>query len=148
MRIPPPVLAVTIAVTTLIVSRYVSPIWPGNYPMSGLALVLVLLGTGIDLSAKRLFIKHGTTVNPMTPGAVTAFVETGLYRWSRNPMYLGRLLQLLALSLYLASSVGLICVALFIIYLDRTQIPAEERALAGHFPVEFTRYSSRVRRWI
>lgn len=148
MKIPPPVLAVAIAVVTLVTSRYAVRIWPSRHLVSCLALVLVLLGTTLDLGAKRLFVGRGTTVNPMTPGAVSVLVESGTYRWTRNPMYLGRLLQLLALSLYLASAVGLICVPLFAIYLDRIQIRAEERALAERFPVEFARYSSRVRRWV
>lgn len=63
-------------------------------------------------------------------------------------MYLGRLLQLLALTLYLASPIGLICVFFFAIYLDRIQIRAEERALMERFPVEFGVYRSRVRRWL
>jgi len=63
-------------------------------------------------------------------------------------MYLGRLLQLLALSLYLASSLGLICVSFFAIYLDQVQVRAEERALTERFPMEFAKYCSQVRRWI
>lgn len=82
---------------------------------------------------------------------VYAEVEDGVISadlWSRNPMYVGRLLQLLALSLYLASPVGLICVPVFAIYLDRVQVRAEERALAERFPLEFAKYCSRVRRWV
>jgi protein-S-isoprenylcysteine O-methyltransferase Ste14 len=113
-----------------------------------LALALAIFGTAIDLSAKVLFTKKGTTVNPMTPGATAMIVNSGAYRWSRNPMYLGRLLQLIALTLYLASPVGLICVPLFAIYLDGIQIRAEERTLAERFPEQFAEYRSRVRRWV
>lgn len=63
-------------------------------------------------------------------------------------MYLGRLSQLLAFTLYLASPVGLVCVFLFAFYLDRIQIRIEERALMMRFPVEFAAYRSRVRRWL
>ena len=147
MRIPPPLLAATITVATITTSGGIRPAWPANHYVSYSALGLALLGTAIDVSAKRLFSKRGTTVNPMTPGAAAVIVQSGAYRWSRNPMYLGRLMQLLALALYLASLLGLICVACFAIYLDRFQIRAEEQALSEIFPAEFKAYRSRVRRW-
>jgi protein-S-isoprenylcysteine O-methyltransferase Ste14 len=148
MRIPPPVLAVTIAAVTIAASRFMTSSWPFSAYLSYPALAVALFGTVIDLSSKRLFATRETTVNPMTPGAATVIVDSGAYRWSRNPMYLGRLLQLLALSLYLASPIGLICVPIFAIYLDRVQIRAEERALSERFPMEFAEYCSRVRRWV
>ncbi|AIF47601.1 methyltransferase family protein [Dyella japonica] len=148
MRIPPPVIAVTMAVATVMSSGHMTRAWPANGYASCAALALALLGTAVDLSAKRLFVRQGTTVNPMSPGAASVMVSTGAYQWSRNPMYLGRLMQLLALALYLASPVGLLGVPLFAIYLDRVQIRAEERALSQRFPVEFAAYRLRVRRWL
>ena len=148
MRVPPPVLAVTIAVTTILAAGHITPLWPGNRYASCLALALAVMGTAIDVSAKHLFIRRKTTVNPMSPLAAAVMVHTGAYRWSRNPMYLGRLMQLLALAVYMASPLGLAGVGLFAIYLDRVQIRAEERALSGRFPVEFADYRARVRRWL
>jgi len=148
MRIPPPVLAVAIATATIVGSRFMAPSWPVGAFLSYLAVGVAILGTVVDLSSKSIFATRQTTVNPMTPGAATVIVDSGAYRWSRNPMYVGRLLQLLALSLYLASPVGLICVPVFAIYLDRVQVRAEERALAERFPLEFAKYCSRVRRWV
>lgn len=63
-------------------------------------------------------------------------------------MYLGRLMQLLALSLYLASPLGLAGVLIFAVYLNVVQVRAEERALAERFPVEFADYRACVRRWL
>lgn len=147
MRVPPPVLAVSIAVATLAATP-LGRLWPQSLHASCVALLLAMAGTFIDLCAKRLLIRSRTTVNPMTPSSTAVIVHAGPYRWSRNPMYLGRLMQLLALALYTASPPGLACVAAFAVYLDRVQIPVEERALSVRFPVEFDRYQSRVRRWI
>ncbi len=63
-------------------------------------------------------------------------------------MYLGRIMQLFALALYLASWIGFFGVLLFAVYLDRVQIQAEEQALARRFPREYADYMSRVRRWL
>ncbi len=63
-------------------------------------------------------------------------------------MYVGRATQLLAISIYLASWVGLVGVAVFVVYLDRCQIRAEERALATRFPEEYPAYRAATRRWL
>jgi len=147
MRVPPPMLAVSIAVATLAATP-LGRLWPQSLLVAWAALLLAAAGTLVDLSAKRLFIRSKTTVNPMTPSSTAVIVHAGPYRWSRNPMYLGRLMQLLALALYAASPLGLACVGAFAVYLDRVQIKVEERALSERFPTEFDRYRSRVRRWI
>ena len=71
-----------------------------------------------------------------------------VYRYSRNPMYLGMGLALLGLALWWASVPGLALVLAFCLYINRYQIHPEERALAVMFGEEFTSYMSRVRRWI
>jgi protein-S-isoprenylcysteine O-methyltransferase Ste14 len=111
-------------------------------------LLLAALGTILDVSAKGLFARQGTTVNPMTPGAAAVIVRAGAYRWSRNPMYLGRIMQLFALTIYLGNLVGLLGTILFAIFLDRIQVPAEERALTERFPGDYLAYKANVRRWI
>lgn len=116
--------------------------------MTCVALVLAIAGTALDVGAKRLFVRLHTTVNPMTPDATAVIVHRGPYRWTRNPMYIARLSQLAALALYLGSAIGLLGVALFAFYLHRWRVPAEERALAARFPVEYGAYRASVRRWI
>lgn len=147
LKVPPPVWAVCVAFSTLAASRFLAPVWPSDPLVSSIALALAVLGTGIDVSAKGLFIREGTTVNPLSPGAAALLVRTGAYRWSRNPMYLGRILQLLALALYMANWVGLLGVLGFAAYLDRVQIQAEEEALSKRFPADYPVYRQSVRRW-
>jgi protein-S-isoprenylcysteine O-methyltransferase Ste14 len=148
LKIPPPLLAVSLVLLMWATSGVFQPLWPHGAMATYLALILAAGGTVIDISAKGLFLRAGTTVNPLTPEAATSMLRAGVYRWSRNPMYVGRAMQLLAIAMYLASWVGLIGVAFFVVYLDRFQIRAEERALAERFPNEFPAYKATTRRWL
>jgi protein-S-isoprenylcysteine O-methyltransferase Ste14 len=95
------------------------------------------------------FRRAGTTVDPTRPERASALVTTGIYSLTRNPMYLGMLLVIVAWGLWLANAAGLILAPLaFLLYLDRVQIPREERALAAAFGSDYTGYASRVRRWL
>ena len=95
------------------------------------------------------FRRAGTTVDPTRPERASALVTTGIYSVTRNPMYLGMLLIIVAWGLWLANAVGLTLAPLaFVLYLDRVQIPREERALATAFGSDYTGYASRVRRWL
>jgi protein-S-isoprenylcysteine O-methyltransferase Ste14 len=95
------------------------------------------------------FQRAGTTVDPRRPERASALVTTGIYSRTRNPMYLGMLLLIVAWGLWLANAAGLILAPLaFVLYIDRVQIPREERALAIAFGSDYTRYASRVRRWL
>jgi protein-S-isoprenylcysteine O-methyltransferase Ste14 len=95
------------------------------------------------------FQRAGTTVDPTRPERASALVTTGIYSMTRNPMYLGMLLLIVAWGLWLANAVGLILAPLaFVLYIDRVQIPREERALAAAFGANYAGYASRVRRWL
>lgn len=94
------------------------------------------------------FRRAQTTVNPLTPQAASSLVTTGIYRVSRNPMYLGMLLLLAAFAVFLANAAALIILPVFILYMNRFQITPEERALSSMFGPDFTAYTERVRRWM
>jgi len=95
------------------------------------------------------FRRAGTTVDPTRPERASALVTTGVYSMTRNPMYLGMLLLIVAWGFWLANAVGLVLAPLaFVLYIDRVQIPREERALATAFGSDYTGYASRVRRWL
>jgi protein-S-isoprenylcysteine O-methyltransferase Ste14 len=95
------------------------------------------------------FQRAGTTVDPTRPERASALVTTGIYSVTRNPMYLGMLLAIVAWGFWLANAVALILAPLaFVLYIDRVQIPREERALATAFGSDYTGYASRVRRWL
>lgn len=112
------------------------------------AIVVAGLGAALGLAGVIQFHRARTTVNPLRPEAVSAFVSGGVYRWTRNPMYLGMAAMLLGWAVYLSSIAALAALPLFIVYLNRFQIGPEERALEARFGAEFEAYRRRVRRWL
>jgi protein-S-isoprenylcysteine O-methyltransferase Ste14 len=94
------------------------------------------------------FRRAQTTINPLKPAAATALVTSGVFRYTRNPMYLGMLIVLLGWAVFLSASAALVGVLAFAAYIQRFQIRPEERALAALFGKTFTDYQSTVRRWL
>ena len=109
---------------------------------------LALVGMIVTLVGVATFKRAGTTVNPMKPETSSSLVTTGIYRLTRNPMYLGFLLVLLGWAAYLSNSLVVVLIPVFVLYMNLFQIKPEERALASRFGPEFAAYKSRVRRWI
>jgi protein-S-isoprenylcysteine O-methyltransferase Ste14 len=106
------------------------------------------LGIAIDVAGLVAFRRARTTINPLSPHKASALVTGGIYRWTRNPMYLGMAALLLAWGLWLANAGALAVIAAFVAYLNRFQIAPEERALEARFGAEFAAYRARVRRWL
>lgn len=105
-------------------------------------------GAVVSLMGIAAFRRAKTTVNPMKPGSASALVATGIYRVSRNPMYLGFLLILIAWAAFLGNAISLLVPAAFVLYMNRFQIQPEEKALAASFGDQYAAYKSAVRRWI
>ncbi|MCL2645176.1 MAG: isoprenylcysteine carboxylmethyltransferase family protein, partial [Betaproteobacteria bacterium] len=84
---------------------------------------------------------------PTTPTEASSLVVSGVYRFTRNPMYLGGFVMLLAWSLWLAKFSACFFLAFFVLYLTRFQIIPEERVLRARFGTEYDDYTKRVRRW-
>ena len=112
------------------------------------AATLLILGIVCCVAGVVSFRRAHTTVDPRTPADCSALVCSGIYRYTRNPMYVGFSLILLAQSLYLQSLIGLVVTLLFMAYLQRFQIKPEEHALHQLFGNEFAQYCQRVRRWL
>ena len=119
--------------------------FPGRLPLAA-----ALAGTGflIDFVSIAAFIRARTTVNPLAPEKANALVVSGLYRFSRNPMYLGLLMILLGWAAWLAQPLALAVVAAFAVLIETLQIRPEEKALEEKFGEDFRAYKKRVRRWI
>ncbi|KWT65470.1 putative protein-S-isoprenylcysteine methyltransferase [Comamonas testosteroni] len=110
--------------------------------------MLAALGAAFCIAGVWSFQRARTTVNPITPAASTTLVVSGIYRVTRNPMYLGFALLLLALAMYWGKLSGLLLVPLFMTYLQHFQIRPEERALQARFGALFAAYCRQVRRWL
>lgn len=113
-----------------------------------LSALLFTAGLVLIAMAGRLFRKVSTTVNPLTPEKTSKLVTSGLYRFSRNPMYVGFLLWLLAVFVWVGSGANAIFIVLFIWIANRFYIAPEERALGALFGERYLAYKQNVRRWI
>ena len=110
--------------------------------------IIIVIGILIGISAVISFRKVKTTLEPMHPEKASTLVEKGLYRYSRNPMYLALLLLLFALFIRLGNLYNLLILILFIWYITQFQIKPEEEALVKRFGEHYRNYKSKVRRWI
>ncbi|MBC8791530.1 MAG: protein-S-isoprenylcysteine methyltransferase [Tagaea sp. CACIAM 22H2] len=113
-----------------------------------LGLAAMAAGLGLKIVAALAFRARGTTVNPISPERSAALVVDGLYRVTRNPMYLGSALILAGWALYLGAWPAILAVPFFVLYMNRFQIGPEERALSALFGADYDAYRARVRRWI
>lgn len=113
-------------------------------------IAAVMTGVGACISAAGVveFRRRRTTVNPTTPHATTTVVTTGVYRLTRNPMYLGFLIALAAWAVYLSNAAAALLLPAYVAYMNRFQIRPEERALVAGFGPGYAEYMARVRRWI
>jgi protein-S-isoprenylcysteine O-methyltransferase Ste14 len=145
--VPPPLLFAVPLLAGWLVNRR----WPGSLTGGSTATVvagvlLIALGTAIALAGVRRFRKAGTTVLPF--GGTSELVTSGVYRFTRNPMYLGMTLAYVGFALLLNSvwCVLFLPVALMSVYV--LAVRPEERYLSQKFGDQYTRYRARVRRWI
>ena len=115
---------------------------------SAFALMFCTVGFAIVLAGVLTFRRAKTTVNPFTPEATTTMVTSGIYRFTRNPMYLGFLFALAGWAIYLSNLLAFALLPLFVWYMNRFQILPEERALGAKFSHAFTAYKCSVRRWV
>ena len=125
-------------------------LWPrGAWPFGlGAALGLALAGSVIALAGLVEFRRARTTFNPLDPARASALVTTGIYRVTRNPMYLGMLLVLLGLAVWLGNAAPFVVPPLSVLLLNQLQIRPEERILRERFGAHYARYAGRVRRWV
>ena len=100
------------------------------------------------MAAVIAFHRARTTIHPLNPAHTSVIVTTGVYRFSRNPMYLAMLVGLLAIAVLLGNVLALILACCFVPIIEAVQIRPEERILAEHFGDPYREYCRGVRRWI
>ncbi len=147
-RIPPPVYALCTATLIWLLDRYVPSLRWINAPWNELGWALIIIGLGVDFAAVVSFTRARTTINPMRLDHTRHLVVSDLYRFSRNPMYLGLVLSLSGWAWLLGSPIGLTVVWLFARVLIIVQIAPEEAALREAYGDTYLEYSRRVNRWI
>ena len=118
---------------------------PGGLPAT---MLLFFFGGVFALPAVAAFRSAGTTVDPRDPGKASQLVVGGVYRYSRNPMYVGLLFLLAAWAFYLSNLLGFAGLPVFVLSMNRLQIALEEQAMEARFGDEYRAYRKSVRRWI
>ena len=148
LKIPPAVLFLLCVVLMWLTDRWLSfeplvlliPDWVYSLFLSigGLTILLGIIE----------FRRKSTTINPHKPQDTTAFVKSGIYRLTRNPMYLGMVLILCAAVVRLENMLTILFIPIFIWYMNELQIKPEEEVMEQKFGDEFLEYKKKVRRWL
>lgn len=148
LRIPPPIQTL-IAALAMLGGCEITEIrlFEGDLAL-GVVVILCFMAVSFLLFAILGFIKLKTTINPLKPETTSSLVTNGVYRFSRNPMYAGMALLLMAWVVWLANPFNLIIFVLFISYITHFQIKPEEKALSKLFGDQFELYCQQVRRWL
>jgi protein-S-isoprenylcysteine O-methyltransferase Ste14 len=148
VKIPPPVVALVFGVTMWLASLLVASFDVPFAARLAVAVVLACIGVAFGSAAMLSFVRVRTTMDPTRPDAASSLVTGGVFRLTRNPMYLSLLLYLLAWGAYLSNWLALLLVPVFVFYINELQIKPEERALSTLFGAEYRSYAARVRRWL
>lgn len=148
LKIPPPIVAALVAGAMWGISRVTAVVTVPVSVRHSVTGLLAVIGFGLAASGVLAFWRAKTTIHPEKPENTRALVSTGIYRVTRNPMYLGILLALTAWGVALAAPWCLAGPVVFVLYIQRFQILPEERVLAAKFGAEYQQYRARVRRWV
>ncbi|HET7364193.1 MAG TPA: isoprenylcysteine carboxylmethyltransferase family protein [Burkholderiales bacterium] len=148
LRVPPPAVMLVVALLMWLAARAFPALDFQMPARRTLAIAIALIGLAIAVLAVIQFRRAGTTPNPMKPHESASVVVTGMYRYSRNPMYLGDLLILAGGAIWLANGAAFAGLPLFVLYINRLQIAPEERALEARHGAAYAAYRATVRRWL
>ncbi|HVN48174.1 MAG TPA: isoprenylcysteine carboxylmethyltransferase family protein [Bacteroidota bacterium] len=148
LKVPPPIVTIAIGAMMWCAAK----IFPGltfPIPFSGtIAGITALAGGAMSVLAMITFYKYKTTINSVNVDSTSSFVSSGVYAISRNPIYFGLLLVLIAWCFHISNIVALFGVPLYIIYTNRFQIKPEEEAMEIKFGQAYIAYKEKTRRWI
>jgi protein-S-isoprenylcysteine O-methyltransferase Ste14 len=147
-KIPPLMITIIFAVFMYLTSLYLNFFSLALSFNVEMLLIFFILGVTFALAGVISFKKHQTTVNPMNTENVSTLVKSGVYRYTRNPMYVGMLMVLLGYCLYLNNPINLLLIALFVWYMSKFQIKPEEVFLTSVFGNEYVIYKESVRQWL
>lgn len=145
-KIPPPLVTLLFGMGIYFSTELIPPL---AFKYQGtLAITVLTIGLVIMVSAILTFRQLQTTINPLQPNKATSLAVSGVFRLSRNPMYLAMLLILVALSLASGALAAVFLLPGFVIYISIFQIVPEEQAMEKLFSDQYLKYCKKVRRWI
>ena len=148
LRVPPAVVALDLLLAMKFSARW-GPGLPGpSAALDRLGTAITILGAGIMMAGLWQFRRHRTTVDPMHPELAETLVDSGVFAWSRHPMYVGFVAVLLGAALMFDAAWSLLGPLALAAWLHRFQIRPEERVLSQRFGAAFDAYCRRVPRWL
>ncbi len=148
LKIPPPAYALMIGALMWLLNQFFPIMQLIDSPWNKIGMVIIVLTISLDLSSIYLFLKKHTTANPMKPQNTSRLVVEGLYKYTRNPMYVGLLIILFGYAIWLGSFSPFLLLPLFYLVITEMQIKPEERILEQKFGQSYLDYKNRVRRWL
>ena len=148
LKVPPVAQVIITAAAMYGVSKMVPALTFSLNGSTALAVALGLMGLSLGIMGVTQFRIAQTTPNPQALEQVSSLVTSGVYQYSRNPMYVGLVLILLGWAFYLSHFLAFVLLPIFILYMTHFQIQPEERMMAQKFGKTYQDYLNKVRRWI
>lgn len=146
LKIPPPILVLILVITIYFSSKNLELI---NVPYRNtISIIILSIGLLILIPPVFKFIKSKTTVNPIEFKNVNKLVISGIYKYSRNPMYLGMMMIVVSTTIFYLNFYSIITPVIFYLWINKFQIKREENFLTEKFGKEYLAYKTQTRRWI
>lgn len=145
-KILPPAWFLLSLIAAASMHRYVPVATLFTAPLRYFGVALIVCGLALAVVAARLFTRHDTAIKPFEPS--TALVTTGVYRFTRNPMYLSMLMILAGAAWYLGTAGAFAPLPVLALILDQRFVRHEEAMLEQTFGASYADYRRRVRRWL
>ena len=146
LKIPPPLLVLILVISNYFSSKKIDLILIPNQNL--ISLIIFLIGMLILINPIFKFIKSKTTIDPIKFKKVNKLITSGIYKYSRNPMYLGLLMIIISTSIFYLNIFSMLTPFLFILWINKFQIKREEVFLTEKFGKEYLLYMTKTRRWI
>ena len=147
-RIPPPLVVILIGMVMGLIAWLTPAIEMGSLERFAMGGLTIVLGASVVVLGARTFWRHQTTINPVDLEQVSALVTSGIFGYTRNPMYVGFTAVLAGWAICLAAPWALVGPVVFVLFTTRFQIIPEERVMQAKFGQEYKDYQAQVRRWL
>ena len=145
-KLIPPYIAIMCLILEFVFLKFFPQFKIINAPVTYFGIFLIGIGATLTLSAIAMFRKNNT---PVVPGTKPTFVVMkGPYTFTRNPMYLGLTFILIGAGVWIGNALSIACFAIFVVYINSTFIPREEKMMENLFGQKYLGYKSKVRRWL
>ena len=147
-RIPPPLVVVLIGAAMAVIAWFTPALEIGSNVRFAVGGIAIALGALVAVQGARTFWRNKTTISPVDLESASALVTSGVFRFSRNPMYVGFTAMLVGWAVCLAAPWALVGPVAFVLFTNRFQIIPEERVMRDKFGQAYDDYQAQVRRWI